>query len=587
MPSLLAAPSLGLLLLALVVAAIVALHRLKPRPVTQVVASTWLWNAAARRVGIRKSSWRWWLALALSIAIGALLTVTLIRPEVQEAGDGSTRVLVLVDNGPTMAVRTRDGTTRWAHAVARARGVIRDAAGPVMVLDTAGRVAVSGFGDRRAALAALDRMTVVAAEVTLAPPLPEGPGLEVHFIGDGVTPPALPPQTIVHSVFEPADNVAVIRLIARPWPADPLRVEAFVQVLNASPVAKSVRLTLRGGERYSVSQNLQMAPGEIVDATFDVSAFEGGVLAAAALTSGDSFARDDIAYTVVGQHRVKRVLLVTRGNPALADALAALPGVRVETIEPVRYRHGAGADAYVFDEFAPRQPPAAGALLFAPTAADWLPGGDRGRGAVVVDDWERTSPVAAGVRWDALTFRHATLWQRLPDSAEAVVRADGGALVVSGRTGVPWTATGFRLGDTDLPLQPGFTIFLGNALARVMQTNATSSEPLGPIRVALVDAEVRDGHGREVESRGVPGATIFEADRPDIYTASAAGARVQVAAGVLDPRLADVNRSRFAEASVVGAAATTLPLERWVWIVLACIVLLLLDWAAYTRRLTR
>jgi hypothetical protein len=311
------------------------------------------------------------------------------------------------------------------------------------------------------------------------------------------------------------------------------------------------------------------------------------VLAAAAMAPGDALARDDIAYTVVAPHRAKRVVLVTRGNPALADALAALPGVRVEIVEPARYRHGPGADAYVFDGFAPRQPPAAGALLFRPPAADWLPEAGRRQRAVAIDDWDRASPLAASVPWGDLAIRRASPWTRWPDGVEAVVRAGASAVVVSGRAGVPWTAVGFLTGDTDLPLQPGFTVFLGNALARLTGTNPVQSEPLGPIRVALAGAEVRDGQGRRVESRSIPGATIFEAMRPDVYTVLAPGGRVQVAAAVLDPRQAEVNGSRFAEDSGAATLASVLPLERWVLIMLACIVLLLADWAAYTRRLTR
>jgi hypothetical protein len=305
------------------------------------------------------------------------------------------------------------------------------------------------------------------------------------------------------------------------------------------------------------------------------------------MTPGDALARDDIAYTVVGSHRAKRVLLVTHSNPALADALAALPGVRVEIVDPEQYRHALVADAYVFDGFAPRRPPAAGALLFRPTVTDWLPTADRSHGSVAIDDWDRASHLASGVPWNTLSIRRASLWTQWPDDVEAVVRSGAAALVVSGRTGVPWTVVGFLPGDTDLPLQPGFTVFLGNALVRLTETDAALTEPLGPVRVALADAEVRDGQGRRVESRGIPGATLFEADRPDIYTVRAARARVQVAAAVLDPQQADVNRSRFTEELGPDTPASALPLERWVLIALACIVLLLVDWTAYTRRITR
>jgi hypothetical protein len=586
-PFLLTAPFAGLLALALVAAAIIGLHRLKSRPVRRSVPSAWLWQAATKRLHRRPSAWRWWLALALCLALGTLLTIALTRPDMQGLGEGSRRIVVVVDDGPTMAARTRDGRTRWLHALEVARSLIAAAPGPVMLTDSMGRIASNGFVARADALALLDGLTLASAAGPLPPALAVAPGTQVHFIGDGVGRYELPDEAIVHSVFEPADNVAVIRLVARALPSDPTRMEAFVQVLNASPGHKDVRLTLRGGERYTVVQALHMAPGELADATFDVSAFEGGVLAAAAISHGDAFPSDDIAYAVVQPHRVKRVELVTHGNAALADALAALPGVRVQRVDPSRYRQDAEADAYVFDGFAPPQPPQAGALLFDPPPVSWLPAAAQARGHVAVDDWDRGSPLAAGVAWDAVSIRRASTWPGLSQDMRAVVRTGGAALVASGRSGVPWTAVGFRTGDSDLTLQPGFAAFLGNALAELMAPVAVRLEPLGPVRVAIADAQVRDGRGRPVESRSIAGATIFTAERPDIYTVSAASGRTLVAAAVLDPHLAQVNATRLPEAAPIAVLPQVLPLERWAFIALACLALLLIDWAAYMRRITR
>ncbi|MCC7112764.1 MAG: hypothetical protein IT520_00105, partial [Burkholderiales bacterium] len=335
------------------------------------------------------------------------------------------------------------------------------------------------------------------------------------------------------------------------------------------------------------TQQLRMAAGERVDATFDVSDFEGGVLAAAAVTTGDAFAGDDIAYAVVPSHRTRRVQLVTRGHPALADALAALPGVRLEIVDPAKYRHGAAADAYVFDGFAPPEAPDAGALLFRPPAAGWLPPADRGMGRVVIDAWDRADPIASGIAWDTLDVRRASVWERVPGGVQAVVRAGASAVVVAGRATAPWIAVAFGASDSDLPLRPAFTVFLGQALAHLAGSDDASTEPLGTVRVALAEAEVIDGAGRRVEHRSVPGATLFEAVRPDIYTARTADARVRIAAAVLDPSRAEINRSAFAEDLRPAEAASAPPLERPVVIALACLALLLVDWAAFTRRLTR
>ena len=84
----------------------------------------------------------------------------------------------------------------------------------------------------------------------------------VELLSDGVAQIDIPERAAVHSVFEAADNVAVTALEVRPFPTDPLRYEAFVQVFNASPGRKHTRLTLRGAAGFSLSQELDLAPAE-------------------------------------------------------------------------------------------------------------------------------------------------------------------------------------------------------------------------------------------------------------------------------------------------------------------------------------
>jgi hypothetical protein len=571
--------------LVLVAAVIVGLHLLRPRPGHRVVSSTVVWDALLRRRGAKPARWRWWLALALALAIGLLLAAALGDPAARGAGGERAHTLILLDNSASMAARTRDGGTRWAHALERARDVARAAPGLVMVADTMGRAPPSGFVPRGEALKALDRIGVTPGGAPAMPPVPAVPRLAIHLISDGVSALEVPRGAAVHSVFEAADNVAVLRVAVRALPDDPLRVDALVQVLNASAREQRVQLVLRGESGQSVAQPLRMAPGELVDATFDVSGFEAGVLAAAALAPGDALPADDIAYAVVPPHRPLHVALVARGDSALADSLAALPGVRVEPIDPARYRSGLAADAFVFEDFTPSEPPAAGALLFRPGPVAWLPAADRPARAVTVDDWAGESAIAAAVPWSALSIRRAALWTRLPQGVQATVRAGEDAVVVHGRAGVPWTAVGFLPRDSDFPLQPSFPLFLADALARLTERERVQVEALGPVRVPLAGARVLDGRGAEVSSWTVPGATMFDAGRPDVYTVQAAGARLRVAAALLDPQLADINRSRFADAPPLPPSRAALPLEAWSLLVLAGIAVLLVDWAALSRRI--
>jgi hypothetical protein len=570
-------------LLGAVALVILLLHLLKPRPARTPVASTVLWASVLKRHGRRAAHWRRALALLLALGIGLSLAAALTRPQV--AGLAGKRAVLVVDNSPSMAARTRDGRSRWQHAQERARRMLEATSAEVMLVDTMGSAPVSGFVPPAQALAVLERLSTGVQGPARLPPLNQHAGIELHVFSDGVALREIPPGAIVHSVFEPADNVAITGLQARPFPTDPTRYEAFVQVYNASPGPRRVRLTLRGGESFDLRQELEMAAGELIDATFDVSAFEGGILAAAAATQGDALPVDDLAFTRVAVHRSRRVLLVTNGNQRLEDSLRVLPGVRVTVVKPGGYPQAAPADAYVFDRFAPAAPPAAPALLFSPPALGWLPERSREVANPRVAGWDAAHALSAGQSWQDLQVKRARL-ASVP-AAQAVVTAAQGALIAAGHGPVAWILVGFAPEDSNLPLQPGFPTFLGTALDWLTAPPPAPVRALGSIEVSVPNAQVRDGRGAAVPAVETTDGVVFEAQRPDVYTVAGEGQRLQVIAGVLDPREAEINRSAFGD-----QASASLPtLRQWsiepvALLLLFAAGLLLIEWAAYTRRIT-
>src|SRR6185436_11063062 len=153
------------------------------------------------------------------------------------------------------------------------------------------------------------------------PPLPEDAGVQTYLFTDGVALPDAPAGVRVHSSFEPVDNVAVTAFETRPLVTDPTRYQAFVQVFNASRSPHRVRLVIEGEPQFKLLREIEVPASETVDEIFDVSAFDGGTLRAHALTDGDGFDLDDVAYSVVAPHRLRRVLLITAGNPFLVDSI--------------------------------------------------------------------------------------------------------------------------------------------------------------------------------------------------------------------------------------------------------------------------
>jgi hypothetical protein len=187
--------------------------------------------------------------------------------------------------------------------------------------------------------------------------------------------------------------------------------------------------------------------------------------------------------------------------------------------------------------------------------------------------------------WHDLRIRRAGL--RLVE--HPVVSAANGALIATGTAAAPWIAVGFASQDSNLALQTGFPVFVGNALSWLSEAEPPVVRSIGTVHVSLSDAYVTDGSGARIASRNTPEGTVFEATRPDVYTVRAGARRLQVVANMLDPRLADINHSRFvdrAASDVARPAAVRRSAEPWIGFLLLGVVFLLLEWAAYTRRIT-
>ncbi|MBI1395999.1 MAG: hypothetical protein GC151_08450 [Betaproteobacteria bacterium] len=570
---------------------VVLLHLLPLRHARRITGSTLIWEAASRARRALSGRWRWWLAVLSSLVIAS--TLAFLTAYTDEDGHGFVprKVVLVVDDSPSMAARTRDGSTRWRRAVAIARTIVADAGGEVMIVDTMGQVAGSSFLAGRDALAQLDRLDVVAAGDPYVPDFPEGPDVDVHVVSDGVAAFRIPRQAIVHPVFERADNVAVASVVARVVPGDPLRVDALVQVVNGSLARKSVRIALRGDGGATAADTIAMEPGETVDAVFDVSTFPSGVLAAAAFTPGDAVPSDDIAFTRVPVHGARRVVLVTRGNAALADALASLPAVRLVTVGPGSVAGAGRADVLVFDGVAPTAPPDVPALIIGASGAGWLPAPDGHFDALDLRDAGSHSPRAKEVPWGDARVRHGSAWSPRIRGVRPWLTVGDQAIVVSGDATARWMATGFALGESDLALQPALPVFLGAALAELSEGPPVRSAAVGTVRVELPEAKVRDGAGALVPSRPVPGGTIFLATKPDVYTVRGRGATVIVAAGMADSERANINRSRFAAQTDGGARMRETGWQQKAPLgtiaLLAVVVFLLLDWAGHVRRVFR
>lgn len=577
------------------VALVVALYLLKPPPRRLLIPSGLIWERVLRESHRSRDWLRWMLSVLLAALIAVAIVIAVTRPQLGDAGEGASRLILVLDNSPTMAALTTDGASRWDHALARARSELqaRSADTQVLLADTMRRIATPGYEGRDAALERLAGLRVAHGEMPRIP-VHGDPTVEMLVISDGVQLAGVPEHARIESVFDPVENAGITAFEVSPLPADPGRYQAFVEITNASTADKRIELTIAGVGGRRVGRTVAVAGKSSRAETLDISALEAGPVRVSIAMPGDGLAVDDSAFALLPMKRLVRVTLVTGGNAYLEKSLRAQPRVRLTVSPPARYADSREVDAWVFDRYAPRNPPVAPALLFGPGTASWLPAREREIVNVAAGSWADAHPLLANISLHDLYVDRALPLRASaqPDTTEAVlVRAENRAPLALAHEGAQrWVSFGFGLEDSNFGLHAGFPIFLNNALNWMVGEQAAFAARLGMVEVPLAGARVLAGDGTEMPVQPVPGASLLELDAPGFYTAVTGSQRLRIAANLLDRNVTDLNRSSLPVVRPAAGAPTgdvaALPVEPWVVLLLAAALLLGFEWWSWNRRVT-
>jgi Aerotolerance regulator N-terminal len=568
--------------------AVALLYLLKPPHRRLAIPSLLIWDRVLQKTHIGSDRLRWWLSMLLCALIAAALAIALLRSQWFSGGAESTQRLILVlDNSPTMAARTTGGASRWDQAVNKASGLLRSRTADiqVMVVDTMRRIAIPEFEAREAALVRLRSLRVAHGAAPVMPDLPALEQNETVVFTDGVLLTGVPREARVESVFEAVENAGIVAFDVRAQPADPGRPLAFVEVANAGGTPKKIELVITGFGQRSASKSLAIAAGGSGHATIDLSGFEPGPVKASLIVAGDALDDDDVAYGLLPMRSVLRVGLVSAGNRLLETSLRAQSRVKLLVRAPAQYSPDDVADVWVFDRYAPANPPAAPALLIRPGKADWLPSSGTEILQPVVQGWDAKHPLLENISLRDLVIDRAA---STPAQDSVLIRARNGQTLARVQDSIPrqiWLA--FALEDSNFALQAGFPIFLDNALNWLVGERATLNAGLGMIEVKLTNARVNTADGSTLDVHTVPGGSLFEIAAPGLYTAASGERRMIIAASVLDRRVTGVNVSPLAgtmtsEAEAKSASAWAVPL----WLLWAAAFGMLFEWWSWNRRLS-
>jgi hypothetical protein len=561
----------GLWLLGLLVP-LLLLYVLKVRRQRVNVASTWLWQAAARDM-LARSPWqrlrgRFLLLLEALALLG--LGLALARPALSGGRVDSEHVALVVDVSASMQARTPSGGTRFAEAQAagqRVLGALPPGA-DVLLIEAGSEPRVVGPADRdlsrvRSRLAALtafgveghlDRAIALASEQLAQR---AGNRRIVAISDDGGLAAALPQTRVPLSVVrvgEPIDNVGIARLdVGRSQDNTTRRdrVEVFAEVRSFARAPRDVFITLkqRSSPTVLASRKLRLDPGQKAPVVlgFEAAPTDSGAGLVVELSPPDALAVDDSAFgRVPPSRKLTTISAPAHASPWFERALLADPDLELLGVP--------------LADLATTTIPDDALLVVTGACPPRLPGGDfvilnppagPCRGAVVgqaleapiVTSWERTDSRLRFITLDGVSIAKARAIDP-PSPQSLLVRGREGALVVDvsegGRTG---TLIGFDVGESNWPLRASFVLFVRN-LAEIARSHR-ASHVLGPARAGsplrvrvpshLDQVNLVDPSGKESQLEARDGVAIIpQPNLPGFYLVSYAGDHPGVALSVVN-----------------------------------------------------
>ena len=609
--------------------AMVALYILKLRRRTVAVPFSVLWQRILKDKEATSlfSKLKRLLSLLVQLSLLALLVLALGDPRAAASLLKGRSLVVLIDASASMQARDVS-PDRLGAAKTAVKNLIRSMGGSDRMLVAQMDAAVTPLGPMTGDTAELERALELvrpteakadfARALRFATDALEGvEGAEIVVVSDGDLGPASDAAGPVH--LGPAkvsylpigvgrSNVGVTQFSVRRYPLDKSRYEVMLEISNTGDTAADVELSLLGDGQLVDLSRLKLQAGERLPRFYPNLSGASRTLEAKLMPAGDSrdlLPADDHAYALLPERRRARVLVVSQANAYLEAALLLDEYLDVTQATAAEYASLYASDpskfdAVVFDQVTPANAPKMHALYIDP----------RGPGSPVkvttalkspgFDKIDRKHPIVAFTALDSVNI--ATGHTLVAERGDKVVgAADGAPILVAGvRGGFKFVAMGFDLRESDLPLRVAWPVLLLNTLNWFTDEDATylSSLRTGEVWRVPVAGQATGA------TLTLPGATtqtvpvhegraVLLGQRSGFYSLSTNGEPSPTAFAA---NLLDAGESAIApagklivdgrEAGPVEGFHLGVRREVWIYLLIAALILTVIEWATYHRRLT-
>lgn len=429
-----------------------------------------------------------------------------------------------------------------------------------------------------------------------------------------------------------AANVAIVAFAVRQSEADPELFQAFARLENYGEEDVDVSVELFLDDRMINADRVAIEAGGSGGVKFDLGAVQSGVLRLKA-TTGDDLALDDEAWTVVEPPRRANVLLVTTGNEPLELALKTAPVVEKADvqIEPPgflkekTYADKAVAGEYdlvIYDRCQPQKVPPADAALMPRANTLFIgslpPEGGWSRGPVEnvpdIIDYEAAHPLLQWIYLSNVTLLEGTPLTPPPGGGVLIDSNKGPMLAIAPRQRFEDAVLGFAILDevtgpdgqkkrvigTDWMARQSFPVFVLNVVDYFGGSrNALESGGLRPGRPVTLEVPAAKGlrvrtpadETFDLKREESGKATFTGTDELGIYDIQSGRETFQqFVVNLFDPAESNIRPEvnpviKIGYVDVAGEPGwKAARREIWKGLLLLGLVVLLLEWYIYNRR---
>lgn len=423
-------------------------------------------------------------------------------------------------------------------------------------------------------------------------------------------------------------NVAITALRTQRNYETPEMINTFLQVRNYGPeeVTTDVSLYLDGRMVAARSITLAAVPdragsdpstqptgptpveGSVVSLSFPGQLDTGGVLEAR-LAIDDALPTDNSAQIVVPPPVKLRVLLVSKQAFFLMSALRGLPLETVDLLDPDEYENAAPDklerdgrslyDVVILDKHNTERLPAGAYLFFesVPLIEEISVGEPLGYHAMMW--WDEAHPVLRYVGLEPVVASRGLTLQA-PEEAEMLVEGPAGPVLLRyARDGRHYMILSFSVENSTWFNRPSFPIFMYNVVRYLGRGGAVAeSGPIRPgdsLRIPLPAGESKTTLTRPddttVELTADAGGIAHYGGTHQVGTyvvSPGIEGRDRFAVNLEDESESDIAPRSFAqiggETVEVGRTIETATPEIWRWFIAAALLIALIEWYVYNRR---